>query len=123
MPEKPDTPVSRTSDPPDEGLAPGALIFPRLVPIRPDQPGAYDNRRAIEVLKTLDLPVFLIWGGEDPITGPNEAFLRKIFKNVAPPLTIAGAGHFIQEDAGEAVADHIAAWMKEQGLTAVSFSS
>lgn len=98
-----------------------ALLFPRLVPIRPDQPGAYDNRRAIEVLKTLDLPVFLIWGGEDPITAPNEAFLRKIFKNVAPPLTIEGAGHFIQEDAGEEVADHIAAWMKAQGFAPAPF--
>jgi haloalkane dehalogenase len=90
----------------------GALVFPRLVPIRPDHPGAYDNRVAVEILKTLDLPVLLPWGAEDPITAPAEAHLRSIFRNVAPPLSIAGAGHFIQEDAGEAVAEHIADWMK-----------
>jgi haloalkane dehalogenase len=93
-----------------------ALVFPRLVPIRPDQPGAYDNRCAIEVLKTLDLPVFLPWGAEDAITAPSQAFLQKIFKNTAPLVTIADAGHFIQEDAGEEVAERIADWMKQEGL-------
>lgn len=90
----------------------GALVFPRLVPIRKDHPGAYDNRKAIERLKTLDLPVLLIWGEEDAITAPAEPFLRSIFKNVAPRVTIPGAGHFIQEEAGEEVAGHIISWMK-----------
>ncbi|MBI5967518.1 MAG: alpha/beta fold hydrolase [Deltaproteobacteria bacterium] len=91
----------------------GALVFPRLVPIRPDHPGAYDNRLAIEKLKTLDLPVLLPWSDSDPITGPWEAALRKIFKNVAPPLVIKGAGHFLQEDAGEEIAGHIRRWIEE----------
>jgi haloalkane dehalogenase len=89
-----------------------ALVFPRLVPIRRDHPGAYDNFKAIQRLKTLDLPVLLIWGAEDAITGPAEPFLRSIFKNVAPRTMIPGAGHFIQEDAGEEVAEHIVNWMK-----------
>ncbi|HTS47590.1 MAG TPA: haloalkane dehalogenase [Bryobacteraceae bacterium] len=89
-----------------------ALVFPRLVPIRKDHPGAYDNRVAIERLKTLDLPVLLPWGEKDAITAPAEPFLRSIFKHVAPRLIIPGAGHFIQEDAGEEVAGHIVAWMK-----------
>jgi hypothetical protein len=55
-----------------------AFIFPRLVPIRPDGPGAYDNRVAIERLKTLDLPVLLPWADGDPITAPAEAHLRSI---------------------------------------------
>lgn len=89
-----------------------ALVFPRLVPVRPDHPGAYENRLAIERLKTLDLPVLLPWGEEDAITKPAEPYLRSIFSNAAPPLGIAGAGHFIQEDAGEEVAAHILNWMK-----------
>ena len=40
--------------------------------------------------------------------------MRSLFKNVAPPVTIPGAGHFIQEDAGEEVADHIVRWLGEQ---------
>lgn len=89
----------------------GALVFPRLVPIRKDHPGAYDNRVAIEVLKTLEIPVLLPWGSEDAITAPAEAHLRSIFRNVAPPVSVAGAGHFIQEDAGEELADLIVGWM------------
>ncbi|HLJ47535.1 MAG TPA: haloalkane dehalogenase [Bryobacteraceae bacterium] len=91
----------------------GALVFPRLVPIRRDAPGAYDNRVAIERLRTLDLPVLLPWGVEDPITAPAEARLRSIFRNSAPPLPIAGAGHFVQEDAGEEIAQHIVRWLRE----------
>jgi len=88
-----------------------ALVFPRLVPVRPDHPGAYDNRVAIETLKTLDLPVLLPWSDNDPITGPWESQLRAIFRNVAPSLVIAGAGHFLQEDAGEQIAVHIRNWL------------
>jgi haloalkane dehalogenase len=88
-----------------------ALNFPRLVPTRSDHPGAYDDRVAIETLKGLELPVLLLWGGQDPITGPWEAKLRTIFRNVAPPVTIQDAGHFIQEDAGEEVAERILGWM------------
>jgi haloalkane dehalogenase len=91
----------------------GALIFPRLVPIRPDHPGAYDSRVAIEILKNLELPVLLPWADQDPITGPWEPFLRSLFKNVAPPLTIKGAGHFLQEDAGEEIAGHIGRFISE----------
>ncbi|MFN0120416.1 MAG: haloalkane dehalogenase [Blastocatellia bacterium] len=89
----------------------GALVFPRLVPIRPDHPGAYENRQAIEILRTLELPVFLPWGAEDAITAPAEKHLRSIFRHAAPPLSIAGAGHFIQEDAGAELAAHILEWM------------
>ena len=64
----------------------GALAFPRLVPIRPDHPGAYENRIAIESLKRLELPVLLPWGDADPMLGKLEPELRAIFRNVAPPL-------------------------------------
>jgi haloalkane dehalogenase len=92
----------------------GALAFPRLVPIRSDDPGVYENRIAIEKLRALELPVLLPWATSDPITAKGERYLRGIFRNVAPPLPIEGAGHFLQEDAGEAVADHIVRWAIER---------
>jgi haloalkane dehalogenase len=92
---------------PSKEFQTGALVFPRLVPIRAEDPGVFENRRAVEILKTLDLPVMLPFGSEDPITAAAEPFLRSIFKHVAPPMTVAGAGHFIQEDAGEEVAEMI----------------
>jgi haloalkane dehalogenase len=90
----------------------GAAVFPRLVPVRPDYPGAYENRVAIEALRKLNLPVLLVWGTADPVLGHLEPRLRAIFRNVAPPVTIADAGHFIQEDAGEDAAGHILNWMR-----------
>ena len=89
----------------------GALVFPRLVVIRSNHPGSYDNYQAVQTLKTLDLPVLLPWSDGDPITREGEYMLRSIFKNCVPPLTI-NAGHFIQEDAGEEVAEHIRAWIE-----------
>lgn len=97
---------------PSKEFQTGALVFPRLVPIRAEDPGVFENRMAMEKLKTLDLPVLLPWGADDAITAPAEELLRAIFKNVGAPLPIA-AGHFIQEDAGEEVASHIARWIKE----------
>jgi len=92
----------------------GALVFPRLVPTRLDHPGAYENRRARIVLSTLDLPVLLPWGPEDRITGGWQQGVRSLFKNVAPPLPIEGAGHFIQEDRGQEVAEQIVTWLAER---------
>jgi haloalkane dehalogenase len=89
-----------------------ALVFPRLVPVRPDHPGAYDNRRAIERLRTLPLPVFLPWADGDPITASAQEHLRSIFPNIASPVVIRGAGHFLQEDSGEEVAEKILSWME-----------
>jgi len=89
-----------------------ALVFPRLVPTRADHPGAHDIRMAIERLKQLDIPVLLPWGAEDAITLPAERHLRTIFRNCAPPMILPGVGHFIQEDAGEEVAQSIVEWMR-----------
>jgi haloalkane dehalogenase len=80
--------------------------------VRPDHPGRYENRLAIAKLSTLDLPVLLPWGDQDAITLPWRDGLRTIFKNSSAPIDIAGAGHFIQEDAGVEVAEHIMKWMK-----------
>ncbi|MEA2624006.1 MAG: haloalkane dehalogenase [Candidatus Binatota bacterium] len=89
----------------------GALAFPRLVPIRPADLAAYENRRAAAVLRTLDAPVLLPWADADPITGAWEPGLRSLFRNVAPPLPVRGAGHFLQEDAGEEIAGAIRKWL------------
>ncbi|MBI1789244.1 MAG: alpha/beta fold hydrolase [Acidobacteria bacterium] len=82
----------------------GALVFPRLVPIRLDHPGAYDNRVAIDRLRGLSLPVLLVWGEDDPITTPAQKALRSIFPHAEGPVLIPNAGHFVQEDAGEEAA-------------------
>lgn len=88
----------------------GASTWPCLVPIRLDHPGNYDNYRAVKKLRTLEIPVFLPWGERD-VFKTDEAALRRIFKNCAPPCAIPDAGHFLQETAGDVVAEHIRNWM------------
>jgi haloalkane dehalogenase len=95
-----------------------ARVFPRLVPTRPDQLAAYENRRAAEVLRSLELPVLPIWGQEDANTRSWEPFLRALFRRAAPTVWIAGAGHFLQEDAGDEVARTIVDWTRRRGSSA-----
>ena len=90
-----------------------ALVFPRLVPIRPDHPGTYENLLAIEKLKSLDIPALLFWGDKDDITKLGVYALKSIFKRANDPIVIKDAGHFIQEDKGEEVAQKIVNWMRE----------
>src|SRR5262249_39699850 len=96
---------------PDKRYQTAALTFPRLVPIRPDYPGAWENRKALEVLRTLDLPVLLPWSQDDAITLPSREHLQRTFRNVQGAPLVQNAGHFIQEDAGEELAALIADWM------------
>jgi haloalkane dehalogenase len=92
-----------------------ARIFPRLVPTRPDHPGAYDNRCSAETLRALALPALPIWGDADPITQPWEPAVRALFRNADDTVWIRGAGHFLQEDAGEEVARAIVEWSRGDG--------
>ncbi len=90
----------------------GNLVFPRLVPIRPDHPGTYDNLQAIDKLKQMDIPTLLFWGDKDNITKLGVYVLKFIFKQANDPIVIKDAGHFIQEDKGEEVAQQIVEWMR-----------
>lgn len=88
-----------------------ALLFPRLVPTRPDHPGAFHAARAAERLREIDIPVFLPWGDSDPITRRGRVALKAIFPNAATADLPAG-GHFIQEDCGAELADLIVDWIE-----------
>jgi haloalkane dehalogenase len=90
----------------------GGLVFPRLVPIRPDHPGAYDNLQAVKRLKEMDIPTLLFWGDKDEITKQGVFSLRSVFKQANEPIVIKDAGHFIQEDKGEEIARQIVSWIK-----------
>jgi haloalkane dehalogenase len=94
---------------PDETYKEGARQFPVLVPTRSDDPAADANRRAWEVLKTFDKPFLCAYSDADPITGGADAlFLASVpgTRDQEHP-TIGGAGHFLQEDAGPALADAV----------------
>jgi haloalkane dehalogenase len=93
---------------PDESFKAGPRAMPTIVPTRPDDPATIPNRAAWEVLRRLDVPLLCAFSDGDPITAPMLPVLRELPGAVGREHpTITGAGHFLQEDAGPALAAEI----------------
>ena len=98
---------------PDESFKAGPRAMPTIVPTAADDPASEPNRRAWQVLTTSDIPVLLPFSDSDPVTGP----MRPILERALPGArgrehpVIAGAGHFVQEDAGPEMAGHVLAFV------------
>jgi haloalkane dehalogenase len=88
---------------PGESFKAGPRAMPGLVPTAPDDPAAEANRAAWEVLGRWDKPFLVAFSDRDPITGAMAPVLRKLIPGTAglEHPVIEGAGHFLQEDAGE----------------------
>jgi haloalkane dehalogenase len=99
---------------PEERYKAGARQFPLLVPTRPDDPAASPNRKAWEVLRSWHKPFLTAFSDGDPITrGGDRAFQAEVpgCAGQTHP-TIAGAGHFLQEDSGEELASVVASFVQ-----------
>ncbi len=91
---------------PDDSYKEGARIFPTLVPTSPEDPAAAANRATWEVLRKWQKPFLTAFSDNDPVTKGGEAVLQKLIPGAGGQLhtTIAGGGHFLQEDKGEELA-------------------
>ena len=100
---------------PDESFKEGPRMLPTLVPASPDDPAAADNRRAWTALEAFERPVLTAFSDLDPVTaGGERAFQFKIpGARDRQHVTIDGAGHFVQEDAGPRLADLLVRFMDE----------
>lgn len=99
---------------PNEMYKAGPRAMPSLVPYRPDDPASPANRAAWKTLSELDLPFLVAFSDGDPITGGMAPILRRSMRGtqgLEHPV-IAGAGHFLQEDAGEELAEHVARFVR-----------
>ena len=98
---------------PDASYKAGAAVWPLLVPIHPDDPGAAEMQRAREVFSKWDKPVLVMFSNGDPITRGGDVFFRKLIPtaNDQPEIVIKDAGHFLQEEKGEEIAQHILDFM------------
>jgi haloalkane dehalogenase len=88
---------------PDESYKAGPRAMPSLVPTAPDDPATPANRAAWEVLTTWRKPFLVAFSDGDPITGGMAPILKKLIpgtEGLTHPV-IEGAGHFLQEDAGD----------------------
>lgn len=98
---------------PDETYMAGPRQFPLLVPTSMNDPAVPANVAAWKVLQAWTKPVLTLWAPDDPVLGTYQAGFSDRIPGAAgqPHQTFSPAGHFIQDDAGELVADAIVQWI------------
>ena len=102
---------------PDNSFVAGARQFPLLVPIDPDDPAAEANRAAWQVLERFQKPFLTAFSDKDPIMRGLDAPFQQRVPGAAgqPHTTIAGGGHFLQEDRGPELAQVVVDFVKNSG--------
>ncbi len=92
----------------------GARAFPLLIPRAPDAPGAAAGRRVLEALREDRRDKLILWADSDPVL-PLEVG-RRFAASLGAEVdhVIAGASHFLQEDAGERIGALIADWLGDR---------
>jgi len=99
---------------PDIRYKAGAQIMPYLVPSQ-----LRENEKAWSVFESWDKPFLVAFTDSDPITrGGEKIFLARV--PTAQNVTISGAGHFVQEDAGPELAHMINAFIAGETVKSVS---
>jgi haloalkane dehalogenase len=94
---------------PDDSYSAGPRAMPGLVPTTPDDPASESNRAAWKALCDSPTPMLVAFSDSDPITGPMAEIFASQMRGahgVEHPV-ITNAGHFLQEDAGEELAEAI----------------
>ena len=97
---------------PDQRYKAAAQIMPYLVPSQ-----LRENEAAWAVFERWDKPFLVAFTDSDVITrGGEQAFLARV--PTAQNVVIRGAGHFVQEDAGRALAGLMVDFMQGKALPA-----
>jgi haloalkane dehalogenase len=94
---------------PDDTYCAAPRAMPGLVPTTPDDPASEANRAAWKALCDSTTPMLVAFSDSDPITGPIAGIFASHTRGaqgIDHPV-ITNAGHFLQEDAGEELAETI----------------
>ena len=92
----------------------GAAEFPLLVPTEADAPGAAEMKEVADALSRWDKPALVAFSDEDPVfpyPRSGEAF-TSLIQNAGEQVRIEGAAHFLQEDKGELIAEHVLQFLR-----------
>jgi len=92
----------------------GVLAFPELVPTELDHPSAAKMLEVRAALEHWERPTLVLFSDSDPIfsTAAAERLAARI-PGAGPAETIVGAGHFLQEEKGEEIAERIVRFLGE----------
>jgi haloalkane dehalogenase len=86
----------------------GVLAFPELVPTELDHPSAAKMLEVRAALERWEKPALVLFSDSDPIFSPASAErLASRIPGAGPAEIVAGAGHFLQEEKGEEIAERI----------------
>jgi haloalkane dehalogenase len=94
---------------PDESFKAGARRFPVLVPITPEHGSVAENKAAWKVLEKFSKPFLTAFSDSDPVTKGGELVFQNRVAGAKGQkhVTITEAGHFLQEDKPDEIADLI----------------
>lgn len=100
---------------PDERYKAGARQFPLLVPTTPDDPTAPANRAAWQALRQWTKPFLTAFSDGDPITRGGDTLFQQAIPGAQGQrhVVLPGAGHFLQEDQGVALAEVVVAFIQQ----------
>jgi haloalkane dehalogenase len=87
------------------------LALARMVPTGLDHPSIGPMREVEAWAGTFSGPVRLVWGRADPILGRGLKAMQRLFPNA--PVVETEAGHFLQEEVPDALAEAILAVVSE----------
>jgi haloalkane dehalogenase len=86
----------------------GMVRFPELVAVSPDHPSTAAMQRVRDAMARWERPTLVLFSDSDPIFSPQVGErIAKLIRGALPAETISGAGHFLQEDQGEMIAQRI----------------
>ena len=99
---------------PDKSYKSAVLAITTRIPLTADYPGVAENKRAWEVLERWTKPFLTAFSDGDPSTKAWEPLFQARIPGARgqPHTEIKGAGHFVQEEAGEDLARVLVALMQ-----------
>jgi haloalkane dehalogenase len=95
----------------------GVLAFPELVPTELEHPNAAPMLAVRDALRQWEKPALVLFSDSDPIFSPSAGQrFAALIPGALPAETVPGAGHFLQEDAGELLGERIARFLEVHPL-------
>lgn len=92
----------------------GVLAFPELVPTELDHPSAAKMTEVRHALASWDRPALVLFSDSDPIFTPRAAErMASLIPGSGEAEILTGAGHFLQEEKGEEIAERIVRFLRE----------
>ncbi len=99
---------------PNKKYKAGVRIFPSLVPGKKNNPAVKYLKTARVVLSKWNKPALVLFSDKDKVLSGLEKFFYKLIPtaNKQQKILITDAGHFLQEEKGEEIANYIDAFIK-----------